>query len=118
MLLENKNLRDCDYFATIPSCSNSTMSLGDVLYIRIARSTFELNTGYYTFMFFAQVLIKTANVEISRYFAGDGTELLLKACRTWSTLIFLVQPIKSLIYSVVFAFEVVDAKAPQCTILR
>ena len=62
---------------------------------------------------FARVLIKTVNVVISPCcFAEDGTDLIVGACRTCSTLIFLTRPIKFLICVVVIAVVVFDAKAP------
>ena len=88
MSLENEELRNCDYFAIILSCS------------------------YFTMDWSARVLIKTVNVVISPCcFAEDGTDLFVGASGTCSTIIFLTRPIKFLICGVVIAVVVFDAKA-------
>lgn len=57
---------------------------------------------------FAQAVVKTANVEISRcYFREDGTELFLNACCTCSTFIF---PFST--NAVVVAVDVTYVNAP------
>ena len=53
---------------------------------------------------YAQVVIKTVNIVMSRCcFAEDGTDLFIIACLTWSTLVFLTRPIKLFICGVVVA---------------
>ena len=59
------------------------------------------------------VFIKMVNVVISSCcFAEDGTDLFIRACRTCSTIFFQTRPIKFLIFDVVVAVPVVDAKTP------
>ena len=62
---------------------------------------------------YAQVVIKTVNIIISRCcLAEDGTDLFISACHTCSTLVFLTRLMKLFICGVVVAVPEVDAKAP------
>ena len=57
------------------------------------------------------VVVKTLNLKISRWYLTDYVkELYLSACRTCSTIIFLIQPIRSLFSGVVVAVAVVLAQ--------
>ena len=62
---------------------------------------------------YAEVFIKTVNVVTSHCFAEDGTELFTKcAPHVQHNYFSTLQPIKVLIYGVVVAVPVVDAKPP------
>ena len=76
------------------------------------RSAVEVNSEINGWLLFPKVVVKTAIMVIfSLLFCRERTELFERACRTCSTLIFLVQPIKFLICGIVVALDDVDAKA-------
>ena len=76
------------------------------------RSAVEVNSEINGWLLFPKVVVKTAIMVIfSLLFCRERTELLERACRMCSTLIFLVQPIKFLICGIVVALDDVDAKA-------
>ena len=61
----------------------------------------------------ARVVVRTSNMKISRRHLADYVKKLhQKACRTCSTIIFLVKPIKSLICGVVVTVAVVISLTP------
>ena len=85
--LENKHLRNCDYFASIPS----------VRILQCWRRTLQLDwsercsskSHNWDIRLYAQVVVKTVNAVISRgCFPEDGTDLFIGACRTCSTIVF------------------------------
>ena len=87
-LLENKHLRSCDYFAIILSCSHFTMFAKNATTGLFCAPLNQIQ-GIKDLRLYAQVVIKTINVVISRCcFAEDGTDLFISACRTCSSLIF------------------------------
>ena len=78
---EYKHLRNCDYFAIISSCLHFNEEPCNWI-SPSAVNTLKINGC-------TQVFINTVNVVISRCcFAEDGTDLFIRACRTWSTIIF------------------------------
>ena len=86
--LEIKQLRNCDYFAIILSCSHFTM---------LAKNP---TTGRF------MVVI------LSCCFVEDGRDCFMSACRTCSTIIFPHSTNQILNLCVVVAVSVVDAKTP------
>ena len=110
MSFENQQLLTSDYFAIIPSSLNFTM-LVEHATTGPQGAPLKQMERIKELLFYAYVVVNTANVVISRCcFVEDRAELFLNACRTCSTLIFL--PIKFLICDVVIPFAVVDTKAP------
>ena len=85
-------MRNCGYFTIIPPCLN---------YKTLAK--YSTTHQIKDLLLFAQVVVKTANAIVINSFAADGTKLFLSARRTCSTPKFPLQPIKSLISSVVVA---------------
>ena len=51
----------------------------------------------------ARIFAETSNLKISRRLTDYVKDFYLSACRTCSTIIFLIQPITSLFSGVVFA---------------
>ena len=86
---KSSHLRNCDYVSIISSCSHSTLL---AKYFRAESLSAPLNEKQRIkdLRLYAQTVIKTANVIISRCCFGENcTELSLSVCRTCSTLIFL-----------------------------
>ena len=87
-LLENKHLCNCNYFAIIPSCSHFTM-LAKNATTGLVCAPLNFIQRIKDSELYAQIVIKTVNVVISRCcFVEDGTDLLITASRTCITLIF------------------------------
>ena len=88
-------------------------NFGKVRYNWIRLCAVKLNTeNFKVVQLYAQDVIKTVNIVISHCcFAEDGTDLVICACYTCSTLIFLTRPIKLFICGVVVAVPIVYAKA-------
>ena len=87
-LLENIHLHNCDYFAISPSCSHLTMLARNPTTGLVCAPLHQIPRTK-DLRLYAQVVIKTLNVVISRCcFAEYGTDLFISACRTCSTLIF------------------------------
>ena len=85
---ENQKLWSCDYFAIIPP------SLNFAVLVKYASTEpqgapFKKMERIKEFLFYVYVVVKTANVVISRCcFVEDGTELFQNACRTFNSRIF------------------------------
>ena len=66
-------------------------------------------------MLFVEVVAKTADAKMSRYFAENGTELFCVRVARVARLFFLVQPIKFLICDI---FVVADVQAKHSKLSR